>query len=252
MKIRPGVELASLTDVGCHRENNEDSYVYWEPDADSAFAMLGRLAIVADGMGGHEGGQIASRIAVNTVRETYGSSAELEPKQRLPHAFAEAHRRIQQRGGEDARLNGMGTTCTAVALVNAQLYFAHVGDSRLYLSRQGKLQLLTHDHTLIARLIRNGVIRPEQAENHPQKHVLTAALGVPGDIEVDHAPEPLTVHSGDVLLMCTDGLWGQIKDREMQRILGSRSPHDACRALAELAKERGGPDNITVQVLYIA
>lgn len=251
MKTRPGVELASLTDVGCSRENNEDSYGYWEPEDDASFAALGRLAIVADGMGGHEGGQIASRTAVEVFAETYASSAETDSQKRLLNALAEAHHRIQRKAREDPGLSAMGTTCTAFALVNSRLYFVHIGDSRLYLSREGKLRPLTRDHTLIARLIESGAIRPEEAENHPQKHVLTSALGVPDDIEIDFPPEPVPIQPGDVLLICTDGLWGQMDLSEIQHVIASQSPKDACRALIQLAKDRGGPDNITVQILHV-
>ena len=251
MKIRPGVELASLTDVGCVRENNEDSYSYWEPEDDASFAALGRLAIVADGMGGHEGGQIASRIAVDLVTETYAASAEPDPQKRLLSAFDNAHRRIQQQARENPALSAMGTTCTAFALVDARLYFVHVGDSRLYLLREGKLRVLTRDHTLIARLLERGLVRLKDVDEHPQKHVLTSALGVADDIEIDFPPEPVPIQSDDVLLICTDGLWGQMNLSEMQHVTASQSPANACRALVQLAKERGGPDNITLQILHV-
>src|SRR6266851_4688248 len=142
MKVRPGVEVASLTDVGCQRENNEDSFSYWESPDESTFARLGRLAVVADGMGGCEGGQFASRIAVETVEQIYTSSADPDPQQRLLEGFHEAHARIQQRARENPSLHGMGTTLTAFALVGSRLYYAHVGDSRLYLLRAGKLHLV--------------------------------------------------------------------------------------------------------------
>src|SRR5438094_5599412 len=160
MKIRPGVELASLTDVGCQRENNEDSYGYWEPANDSDFWALGRLAIVADGMGGHEGGQIASRMAVDTLTKAYAGATDSDPQKRLLAALKDAHRRIQQRSKQDPSLSSMGTTCTALALIDSRLYFVHVGDSRLYLWRGGKLRILSRDHTLIASLLENGLIRP--------------------------------------------------------------------------------------------
>src|SRR5712692_2185728 len=143
MKVRAGVEVASLSDVGCQRENNEDSYSYWESPDDSSFARLGRLAIVADGMGGCEGGQFASRIAVETVQQIYSGSADPDPQRRLLEAFREAHARVQQRARENPGLRGMGTTLTAFALVNDQLYYAHIGDSRLYLLRAGKLRVVT-------------------------------------------------------------------------------------------------------------
>ncbi|HEX3102980.1 MAG TPA: PP2C family serine/threonine-protein phosphatase [Terriglobales bacterium] len=252
MKLRPGVEFASLTDVGCRRENNEDSYGYWEPANDADFAESGRVAIVADGMGGHAGGQIASRLAVDTIIKAYAAAAGSNPQKRLLTAVKDAHRRIQQRAKQDPHLSSMGTTCTALALIDTRLYFVHVGDSRLYLLREGKLRILSRDHTLIARLLEKGLIQPDQANDHPQKHVLTSALGVPEDeIEIDAPPEPLPILKKDVLMICTDGLWGQMETHEIKEALASTSPTDACRSLVNLAKQRGGPDNITLQVLRI-
>jgi protein phosphatase len=252
MKIRPGIEIAGLTDVGCQRENNEDSYGYWEAQDDSLFERLGRLGIVADGMGGHEGGQIASHIAVETIKRSYSSASEAQPRASLLTAFREAHHQIQQKSNENPDLHGMGTTCTAFAIVGSSLYFAHIGDSRLYLFRDGKLRLLSRDHSLVARLLETGVIRQEDAENHPQKHVLTAALGVADEIEPDLSPEPLTLQYADVLLICTDGLWGQVSDDELSRVLASEAPRNACQTLVRMAKERGGPDNITLQVARLS
>src|SRR5260370_5682321 len=183
MKIRPGVAIASLTDVGCQRENNEDRYGYWEPEDDALFLRLGRVAVVADGMGGHEGGQIASRIAVDAVLEIYSAAGESNPQERLLEAFREAHRRIQQQAREHPDLLGMGTTCTAFALVGEHLHFAHVGDSHLYLLRAANLRLLTRDHSLVARLVEPGMIRTEEPQTHPQTPALSASLRVAVKIE---------------------------------------------------------------------
>jgi PPM family protein phosphatase len=251
MRVRSGVELASLTDIGYIRENNEDSYIYWEPGRDDLFPQLGRLAAVADGMGGYQGGQIASRMAVEIVCQTYAGSTETDPQQRLLGAFKEAHHRIRECAGRSANLSGMGTTCTALVLIANRLYFAHVGDSRLFLLRDGGLELLTSDHTLVAHLLNIGAIQPDEAEHHPQRHVLTAALGVRDEIQPHFPPQPLSVRTGDVLVLCTDGLWGLVQDAEIKTAIGSNSPAGACRALVELAKERGGPDNITLQVLRV-
>jgi PPM family protein phosphatase len=252
MKIRPGVELANLTDVGCQRENNEDSFGYWEPANDADFGPLGRLAIVADGMGGHEGGQIASRLAVETLTKAYAETTLPDPQKRLLSALKAAHRCIQERAKQDPHLNSMGTTCTAFAVIDTRLYFVHVGDSRLYLLREGKLRILSRDHTLINQLLEKGLIRPEQTQNHPQKHVLTSALGVPGEeIEIDAPPTPLPIQKSDILMICTDGLWGQMETNEIEQALASQSPRAACRSLVDLAKKRGGSDNITLQVLRI-
>lgn len=251
MKIRPGVELASLTDVGCSRENNEDSYSYWEAESEEVFERFGRLAIVADGMGGYDGGQVASRMAVEIIPEAYSRSTETDPQKALLQSFAEAHSKIQKCALENPGLTAMGTTCTAFALVNGKIYVAHVGDSRLYLLHEGRLQLITRDHTLVARWVESGAIQPEAAANHPQKHVLTAALGVADDIHPDFRTEPLRAMRGDVLLLSTDGLWGQMTDEEIQSVLNSQSAATACRTLVQLARDRGGPDNITLQIMRI-
>ena len=251
MKVRPGVEVASLTDVGCERDNNEDSYAYWESENDREFERLGRLVIVADGMGGVEGGQFASRIAVESVEKAYASSPENNPQQRLLAAFQFAHAQVQEKAHQSPELRGMGTTLTAFALIGDYLYYAHVGDSRLYLLRAGKLQALTRDHSLVARLVENGVVSARDAESHPQKHVLTAAVGVSDEIQPDYPPEPLHMQASNVLMACSDGLWGQLSEEEMAEILTSKAPAEACHALVELAKDRGGPDNITVQIARV-
>jgi serine/threonine protein phosphatase PrpC len=248
MKVRPGVDVASLSDVGCQRENNEDSYSYWESPDDSAFARLGRLAIVADGMGGCEGGQFASRIAVETVEQIYSSSADPDPQQRLLEGFREAHIRIQQKARENPALHGMGTTLTAFAVVGDHLLYAHVGDSRLYLLRAAKLRVVTRDHSLVSRLVETGIIRAEDADNHPQKHVLTAAVGIADEIQPDSPAEPVLLEKSDVLLLCTDGLWGQVSEPELEKSLASQTPSEACRSLVQLARDHGGPDNITLQI----
>lgn len=251
MRIRPGIELGSLTDVGCHRENNEDRYSYWEPADDAQFHGKGRLAIIADGMGGYEGGQEASRLAVETIEEVYGDTPDSNPQALLVTAFQEAHQRIQREADERTALHGMGTTCTAIALLGSHLYYAHVGDSRLYLVRNGSISRLTHDHSYVGRLVEHGVISSEEAESHPQRHILTAALGAGAELTPEIPEQPVTLSPGDVLVLCTDGLWGVVNDEEIRGVVSSKSPKDACHELIETAKKRGGPDNITMQVLRL-
>ena len=252
MRVRPGIEVVSLTDVGCQRENNEDNFVYWEPDDDADFARLGRLAVIADGMGGTEGGQFASQIAVDTVKQHYATGGGGDPQQELLEAFRLANSAVQEKARQDARLRGMGTTLTAAAIVGSQLCFAHVGDSRLYLFRKGSLRALTRDHSLVARLVESGVIRAQEADSHPQRHVLTAAIGVTDAMEPDIPAEPVQLESSDVMLNCTDGLWGQLSEAEIAQTLSSHSTDNAAKALVQLAKDHGGPDNITLQILKIS
>jgi len=251
MRVRPGIELASLSDVGCQRENNEDRYSYWEPADDQQFPLKGRLAIVADGMGGYEGGQEASRIAVETIEAVYRDGIMGGPRSWLVEGFQTAHSRIQEYAVNNPDLQGMGTTCTAIALIDRVLYYGHVGDSRLYLVRDSSIARVTQDHSYVGRLVATGVIRAEEAETHPQRHILTAALGAVNTLTPDSPEQPVSLQSGDVLVLCTDGLWGLLQDQEIQDIVTGKSCDEICRALVETAKKRGGPDNITVQVLRL-
>jgi serine/threonine protein phosphatase PrpC len=251
MSIRPGIEVAGLSDLGCQRENNEDSYSYWEPASDAEFALKGRLAVVADGMGGHEGGQEASRIAVEAIQETYADTPATDPQSLLTAGFHEAHQRIQSYAVAHPKLRGMGTTATAVVVLGNRLYYAHIGDSRLYRVSREEITRLTHDHSYVGRLVESGVITPEEAEAHPQRNILTAALGAGAEIAVETPESAVLLKTADTLLLCTDGLWGQLTDPELQRVVTQNSPATACRALVNLARERGGPDNITVQILRV-
>jgi PPM family protein phosphatase len=249
---KPGIEAASLTDVGLQRTNNEDSYLYWEPDSQDDFVRKGRLAVVADGMGGYEGGQEASRLAVETVRYVYDNDFTGNPQEVLVAALRFAHDTIQRYAFEHPELQGMGTTCTALAIVDRQLYFAHVGDSRLYLIRTGNISRLTRDHSYVSRLVENGIVRSEDAESHPQRHILTAALGSGQEI-TPHVPEhPVALEEGDLLLLCTDGLWSLVSDQDLASVTQSNPPAEACSKLVAMAIERGAPDNITLQLLRIS
>ena len=251
MNARPGVEVASLTDVGCQRENNEDSFLYWEPADEEDFQRKGRLAVIADGMGGYEGGQEASRLAVETVRAVYEHASDDDPQAALVESFVAAHSRIQEYAEEHPAFQGMGTTCTALVIRDRQLYFAHVGDSRLYLVRGARILRLTRDHSYVGRLVESGIVRAEDAEKHPQRHILTAALGAGRELAVDSAEEGLPLIDGDDLLLCTDGLWSVVTEDELETSVSGHAPAESCAALVKLARQRGGPDNITLQVLRI-
>jgi PPM family protein phosphatase len=249
MKVRPGIELANLTDIGCHRTENQDYYGYAEPDSDEEFAKRGRLAVVADGMGGHQGGRAASVLAVDVVRQAYFESEAQEPPSALASALAGAHAAIQTCAEENPELTGMGTTCTAVALQNGQVHYVHVGDSRLYLVRDSSISQLTRDHSYVNRLLDQGILTPEEAAVHPNRNVLTAALGMPGDVPAEVGD--LMLQKGDLLLLCTDGLHGPVHDEEMLAVVTENPPREACEKLIEMAKARGGFDNITLQILRV-
>lgn len=255
MKVRTGIEVSSKTDIGCMRQNNEDSFGYWEPDDDEEFLRKGRLAVVADGMGGYEGGQEASRLAVETLVAVYRDFGGDDPQAALVEALQTAHEQIRQYSFAHPELRGMGTTCTAAAIVRVAdydaLYYVHVGDTRLYLIRDGHITKVTRDHSYVGRLVESGMISPEEAEHHPQRNILTAALGTNPDLIMDSPGHPEPLRPEDVLLLCSDGLWGQVRDWEILDTVDNKSAEQASRELIELARERGGPDNITVEILRL-
>jgi serine/threonine protein phosphatase PrpC len=252
MIIRPDVELANMSDVGCVRSVNEDYFLYVEPQDEEEFARRGRLFMVADGMGGHQGGQVASALATEVVREGFLGTDFCVPREILIHSFQRAHQAILDAARNTEELEGMGTTCCAAILKNGQLTLGSIGDSRLYLLRYGQARLLTEDHTLVNGLLKQGILTTEEARTHERRNVLTAALGAESStIAGDFAEDPLPMQSGDTLLMCSDGLHGLVTEEEMESLAWQQPLTDACRRLISLAKERGGPDNITVQLLRI-
>ena len=275
MKVRTGIEVSVQSDIGCLRQNNEDSFGYWEPEDDQQFLRKGRLAVVADGMGGYEGGQEASRLAVETLVEVYRDFGGDDPQAALVEALQAAHEQIRQYSFAHPELRGMGTTCTAAAIVRGSLsgadggengpesasgnatknydalYYVHVGDTRLYLIRDGQITRVTRDHSYVGRLVESGMISPEEAENHPQRNILTAALGTNPDLIMDSPGQPEPLRPEDVLLICSDGLWGLVRDSEILDSVENKSAEQAGRKLIELARERGGPDNITVEILRL-
>jgi protein phosphatase len=230
------VEIGAQTDVGRARELNEDGYVIEEP-----------LFAVADGMGGHRAGEVASRMALETI-------AEVSPDGGA-HSIAErvkaANRVVHQRSAEDRELEGMGTTLTALWMDGAEARIAHVGDSRAYLLRDGELKMLTRDHTLVQRMVDEGKISPEEAEVHPQRSILTRALGVDEDVDVDDLTVEVT--DGDRIMLCTDGLTSMIAEDRISEILREHEdPQAAADALVDAANEAGGQDNITVVVIDVS
>jgi len=247
-KVRPGVLLFAQTDVGCQRENNEDSFGYWEAEEDEEFSRKGRLAIVADGMGGYEGGQEASRIAVESVISFY-RDFKGDPQQALAEALQSAHRQIREQAATHPEFAGMGTTCTGLVIVQESLYYAHVGDTRLYLIRDGKIAQLTRDHSYVGRLVESGLLSREEAEQHPQRNILTAAMGTAIELVLDSPGQPERLRAGDRIVLCTDGLWGQVRDSEILEVVTSQK--QPVNELIRLARERGGPDNITVLMLRV-
>ena len=208
---------------------------------------LPNLFIVADGMGGHNAGDYASKVTVETMLAEMQSSFEKNPTLIFRRAIEEANELIRRRAGEDKKLEGMGTTVVAATISNQMMYFANVGDSRLYLINQG-IQQLTKDHSLVEEMVRLGGIKPEEAKHHPDKNIITRAIGAKADVEVDFYEHRLK--RGDIILMCTDGLSNMVEDEELFHIVqGGRDIVESGQALIEAAKENGGTDNIGVVLI---
>ena len=233
------VMAAGLTDVGRVRRSNEDSFGL-SPEL--------HLYIVADGMGGHAAGEVASRMAVQLIKEFFSSPEITEQTQemKLARAINYANQKIHEAGEKDPALSGMGTTVVTVLARPEQVLIGFVGDSRVYLHHQNKIEQLTQDHSLVNEYVRKGLLTPEAAEHHPLKHVISRALGTSPAVEVETIRRNPV--SGDTLLLCSDGLSNKLTFDEMNAILLKTGDNleKACSALVEKAKEKGGEDNITV------
>ena len=236
-------QLGSHTDVGQVRQVNEDFIGNFE-------TPNGEVFIVSDGMGGHVGGATASKLAVESIRNFFRNPLQIQPPEALFQSVAFANQQIIRYAIQDPELEGMGATCVVVLLKEEEVFYAHVGDSRLYLLRNGQLSQLTRDHSEVQQLVDNGQLTPESALRHPRKHVLTRALGIETNPGTELAQQPLHLLPGDFLLLCTDGLTNCVTDIEIQRLLlQDLSVQDKARQLVTLANEAGGPDNISVQLI---
>ena len=238
------------TDKGCVREINEDSGRLVRPNDARLLAERGLLLVVADGLGGHSAGEVASQMAVDLISRLYYQSKG-DAHAALRDAVAEANRRIFAAAAADDAKRGMGTTCTALAIRGGEASVAHVGDSRCYMVRGGDIYQLTEDHSAVMEMVRHGLISKEEARTHEDKNVILRALGTTPEVEVAMA-EPFAVRKGDRLLLCSDGLHDLVTDEEIGQVLaGAEDLHAACQQLIELAKSRGGHDNITVGIVGV-
>ena len=226
-------QRAAATDPGKRRLHNEDAYVVEPP-----------LFAVADGMGGAQAGEIAARIAASVLRESSGETAVIE-------LIKEANRRVYQAAAEDKARSGMGTTITAAVVEDGSVHIGHFGDSRAYRIRDGELEQLTEDHSLVAELVRSGKLSPEEADVHPQRSVITRTVGTDPDVDVDTFS--VEARPGDVFFICSDGLTTMVDDRSILAIVQKNraSLDQAVRALVDAANKGGGEDNITIVLFEI-
>jgi protein phosphatase len=247
------ITSCGMTDVGIKRTNNEDNYLINDEL---------NLFLVCDGMGGHVGGEFASAIAVNTVDEVLSTqeftAEELDADpddvveitgEKLRYAIRLAGKRIWEKGQEEPEYKGMGTTCLAMVLEGGNAYVAHVGDSRAYLVRDGCIEQLTEDHSLVNEKVKAGLITPDEAKNHKLKNIITRSLGFMEDVEIDL--QVRAVQRGDHMVMCSDGLSNLVETGEIGEAVLDHGPQASARHLVELACERGGDDNVTVVVVRV-
>jgi PPM family protein phosphatase len=233
-------EFASLSDVGRRRRVNQDSF------GEFPCARGGVLLVCCDGMGGHQGGEVASQLAVETIGREFDGEA---PAQSLPRAILAAHARVKARASERPELHGMGTTAVALYWGGGErAWVAHVGDSRCYRIRGGRIETLTPDHSIVAELLRSGRITPEQAAARPHNE-LTRAIGASESLQADCSEHD--ARDGDLFLLCSDGLWNMVDDPSIAAAAQRELPKSAVRTLVELANAAGGTDNVTVQILGI-
>lgn len=247
--IAEALSFGSLTDVGVVRSENQDAMGFRVPDDPEDMAGKGALFIVADGMGGHKGGATASRLAVKTILDRYFISRAGEPGDRIRSAIEAANQAVLQKSQIDKDLDGMGTTVVALIFRPPHAYVAHVGDSRAYLVRSGSIRQLTKDHSLVQQWVDQGVMKPDEARHSGRKNVLTRVVGSRESVEVDMRSPPHTLAPGDTFVLCSDGLHGLVEDDEIRRTTTEMDPQEACSRLVTLARDRGGPDNITVQIV---
>ena len=235
---------AAITDAGLERELNEDRYAVIE-------SRSGLAWLVCDGMGGAAGGELAAQLAIESIRSDIETQPSRPPEEALVSAVREANRLIVLRR-QNPLFSQMGTTVVGAMFVPPEVVIAHAGDSRSYLVRGGAIEQLTIDHTYVQGLVDKGEIKHEEALTHPDAHILTRCIGSEPSLRVDTKRlwiSPTKGKAGDSLLLCTDGLYSQVDDEEIASIVSTNSPQRACALLVELAKARGGFDNITVAII---
>jgi PPM family protein phosphatase len=242
------LRAVQLSDVRRQREINEDSFGLLDLVESNANAVS--LYVVADGMGGHVAGEVASRVAVETILSVFEESIHwADMAERLRSAFERANAEVHVTGNTDHQLAGMGTTVVAAVVSDTGLTLANVGDSRAYLLRDGKLDQLTRDHSWVARAVEDGVLTPAQARSHPDRNVIYRNLGSNPVVEVDTFTSGLL--AGDRVLLCSDGLTDVVEDDYLVNLAGEDDPDLAVQHMIDAANEAGGPDNITVTMIVV-
>lgn len=247
--VTPVVSFGARTDLGRVRENNEDKFEFFLPEDPETLANKGSLFAVADGMGGHSAGQVASELALKTVVESYYADPSPVVSDSLRAAVAKANALIYDTARAIVERSGMGTTLTGLVVRGEEAFIVHVGDSRCYLLRGGTLRQLTDDHSWVGEQLRLGAINEEEAASSPFRNIITRSLGTSPAVEADVLEE--SVQAGDVFLLCTDGLSGDLSPDDIRAALSDGGASKVAWDLVNLALERGGRDNITAMVVAV-
>ena len=241
------LEAVKLTDTGRVRPHNEDYVDSFVPPDPQQQARKGAIYLVADGMGGHQAGEVASRGAVETTIQRYYADTSRDVGKSLVRSVQAANQQIHAQAQADPSKTGMGTTLVAAVILGRKVYVANVGDSRAYLINKSSMTQITDDHSWVEEQVRAGLLTPDQAKRHPQRNLVTRALGSKPSVDVDLFEGE--VSTGDVIFLCSDGLTGRVEDHEIAAIVRDYPPHEAARLLIAAANERGGSDNITVLIV---
>lgn len=238
--------FGNKTDFGRVRQRNEDYMESFE-------SPFGYVFVVCDGMGGHVGGEIASRLAASTIKNVFISNPNnlTSPSELIEEGIIESNRAVYNKSIEDSSLKGMGTTCVVVVIKDGIIFYGHAGDSRLYIIRANRIYQLTKDHSFVQSLVDQGLISDNEAENHPRKNEITKALGISPSLVPDIVRKGMLVYNNDYLILCSDGLSNMVSEREIMETAISSEPFDACGRLVEMANVAGGTDNITVQIIKV-
>lgn len=249
-KYLPNIPVASITtDTGCIRDANEDSGRHVKPDDTAIKNKRGTLTVVADGMGGHASGEVASQMAIELISYFYYADEINTPAEALRNAIQQANWEIYETAVSDEKYYGMGTTLVALILLDEVGFSAHVGDSRLYRLRNKKMELMTMDHSQVMEMVKEGIISMEEARHHDDKNVILRAVGTQQTVNVEIS-EAFKVFPNDEFLLCSDGLSDMVEDEIIEQVWQqAKNVHEASENLVEKAKEFGGHDNVTAAIV---
>jgi PPM family protein phosphatase len=241
------IKVVIQSDLGNIRTNNEDNAVFFKIADEKILQEKGYLLMVADGMGGHQAGEVASGMSVDIIcKEYFRQNNDGAVEKNLARAFSFANKKIFELSSQNRAYQGMGTTCTVLIVIDQSVYYGQVGDSRAYVLKNNLFLRITEDQTYVQELVNSGDITPEEAEVHPKRNILTNAMGTKPDLRIETGKCDFSFEQGDKLLLCSDGLYDYLKDGELAEALDHMPLQEAASHMIAEAKKRGGHDNITV------